>query len=206
MLEIGVVARDLGVTPSTLRTWERRYRLVVPHRGVHGERLYDPDQLVQLRRVLCLVREGHRAGAAHRAAGSTEPFRSSRIELRPSSEAPLQARRSIDELLDGDRDERFAFFLKLVVGELVTNAVTHGSKHNPIRIESKLFENAAEIRVENTGRRLSIKKLRTRRRHAGRGLEIIDALADAITIDTGPAGTKITARIPRNPPTPRPVD
>jgi anti-sigma regulatory factor (Ser/Thr protein kinase) len=85
------------------------------------------------------------------------------------------------------------------VSELVANAVTHGSKQGLIRIESKVFESYAEIRVENTGKRLSIRKLRARRRHGGRGLEIIDALADAITIETGPAFTKITARIPRNP-------
>lgn len=200
MLEIGVVARELGVTPSTLRTWERRYQLVVPHRGVRGQRLYDSDQVVQLRRVLSLVRDGHRAGIAHRTAVSTGAvYPSTHHELRPSPEAPRQAREIIDELLDGDRDPRFAFFLKLVVSELVTNAVTHGSARGLIRIDSKLFEDAAEIRVENTDSRLSIRKLRTKRRHGGRGLEIIDALADAITIETGPVDTAVTARIPRNP-------
>src|SRR6476469_2538626 len=74
--EIGAVARELGVAPSTLRTWERRYRLVVPHRGDHGQRLYDSDQVLPLHRVLAQLRRGARstscsAIAEGRASAST---------------------------------------------------------------------------------------------------------------------------------------
>jgi hypothetical protein len=37
--------------------------------------------------------------------------------------------------------------------------------------------------------------LRRRRREGGRGLDIVDALADAWSIDTGPLGTTITIRL-----------
>ena len=63
----------------------------------------------------------------------------------------------------------------------------------------QLFRDWAELRVQNGGGRLSIKSLRTRRRHGERGLEIVDALADAWSIDTGPLGTKITVRLPVQP-------
>ena len=194
-LEIGAVARELGVAPSTLRTWERRYRLVVPRRGEHGQRLYDSDQIVVLRRVLDDVRGGKRARAAHDRAGFTPPLRVARAEFAPSPEAPLLAREAIDALLEGFDNARFAFHLRLVASELVKNAVLYGSAREPIRMEMTLFRDSAELRVQNGGGKLSMKNLRTRGRQGGRGLEIVDALADRWSIDTGPLGTRIIVRL-----------
>jgi len=196
--EIGAVARELGVSPSTLRTWERRYHLVEPHRGDHGQRLYDSEQIVTLRRVLAQRRRGARARAAHDLAVVPSPVRTSRARFEPQVGAPALARRLIDELL-GDCDPRFAFYLRLVASELVKNAVLYGSDHDPIRMETKVFPDWAEVRVQNSGGRLSMRKLRNRRREGGRGLEIVDALADAWSIETGPLGTKITVRLPTGP-------
>ena len=197
--EIGVVARELGIAPSTLRTWERRYRLVVPHRGDHGQRLYDSEQIVTLRRVLAQVRRGARARAAHDLAVQPSPIRSARARFEPSSAAPGLARRAVDELLGEGEDTRFAFYLRLVASELVKNAVLYGSDREPIRLDAKLFPEWVELLVQNGGVRLSMGKLRTRRREGGRGLEIVDALADAWSIDTGPLGTKIAVRLPISP-------
>jgi len=197
--EIGVVARELGVAPSTLRTWERRYRLVVPHRGEQGQRLYDSEQIVTLRRVLAQLRRGARARAAHDLAVVPGPIRSGRARFEPTPRAPALARRAVDELIGDSDDTRFAFYLRLVASELVKNAVLYGSDREPIRMETKLFPKWAELRVQNGGVRLSMRKLRTRRREGGRGLEIVDALADAWSIDTGPRGTKITVRLPTAP-------
>jgi hypothetical protein len=41
--------------------------------------------------------------------------------------------------------------------------------------------------------------LRSRHGDGGRGLEIIDALADAWSVDTGPTGTTFTVRLPLDP-------
>jgi hypothetical protein len=38
--------------------------------------------------------------------------------------------------------------------------------------------------------------MRERRAKGGRGLDIVDELADAWSIDTGPAGTKVTVHLP----------
>ena len=99
-------------------------------------------------------------------------------------------------MLGDDRETRFGFYLRLVASELVKNAVLYGSDRESIRMETKLFPDWAELRVQNSGGRFSMRKLRTRRREGGRGLEIVDALADAWSIDTGPLGTKITVRLP----------
>lgn len=49
---IRVVAQRTGLTPATLRAWERRYQVVEPHRSEGGQRLYsdqDVERLVRLR-------------------------------------------------------------------------------------------------------------------------------------------------------------
>jgi DNA-binding transcriptional MerR regulator len=194
-VEIGTVARELGVTPSTLRTWERRYNLVVPHRGARGQRLYDSDQIVVLRRVLAQVRRGVRARSAHDTAVAPRATRTARLRLHPDREAPQLARAAVDELVAGCGHDRFGFYLRLVASELVKNAVLYGSPREPIRLEMSLFPNAAELRVQNAGGRLRMKSLRTRRQEGGRGLEIVDALAESWTIDTGPLGTRVSVRL-----------
>jgi DNA-binding transcriptional MerR regulator len=200
LLEIGAVARELGIAPSTLRTWERRYRVVVPQRGRRGQRLYDPEQVATLRRVLAQVRRGARASAAHELAVIPSPLGTASARIQPSMQAPLKARQTVDGLLGELDDPRFAFYLRLVASELVKNAFLHGSSRHPIRMDAKLFHDAAELRVQNGGGRLTLRMLRRRRRDGGRGLDIVDALADAWSIDTGPLGTTITVRLSR--PTP----
>jgi len=195
LIEIGAVARELGIAPGTLRTWERRYRLVVPQRGPSGHRLYDRDQVELLRRIQTQIRRGARAGAAHNAAFVTVPLASTRVELPPTAEAPRLARRAIDALENGNWSARFGFMLRLVVGELVSNAVVHGRPREPIVVDVDLFERHAEVRVHNTGRPLSLKSLRERRSRPGWGLQIVDVVAQGWTIDSGPFETTVTVRL-----------
>jgi hypothetical protein len=195
LLEIGTVARELGVAPSTLRTWERRYGLVVPRRGRRGQRLYDPGQVVALRRVLSEIRRGTRAALAHDLALPQRPIRTVRLRLPPTTAAPESARRAVDGLAADLDDPRFAFFIRLVASELVKNAVIHGSARSAISMTARLFGDSAELEIANGGGRLSLRRLRARRREGGRGLDIVDELAEAWSIDTGPVGTKVTVRL-----------
>ena len=195
LYEIGTVARELGVAPSTLRTWERRYRLVVPHRGPSGQRLYDREQLRQLRVVIEQLRRGARAGAAHRSATLPSSLEAEHHELEAGPHAPARARAAVDVFAADLDDRRLAFFLRLVASELVTNAVVHGGGREAIDLDLELDEAGATVRVHSRGRRFSLKGLRERRRDSGRGLEIIEALADSWTIDTGPLGTTISAHL-----------
>jgi DNA-binding transcriptional MerR regulator len=194
VLEIGAVARELGVSPNTLRTWERRYGVVVPHRGEQGQRLYDPDQVGILRRVLALTRSGARAQSAHRTVAGAEPGRRLVLRIPPSVEAPLRARHAVDELIGSSSNARFAFNLRLVASELVSNAVRYGSGHQPIEIELVVSAGSCRLRVAG-GDRLRVTRLRRRRQSAGRGLEIVDALATSWTIETGPRGTTVTVEL-----------
>ena len=66
-------------------------------------------------------------------------------------------------------------------------------------METKLFPEWVDLRVQNSGGRLSMRKLRSRRVEGGRGLEIVDALAESWSIETGPLGTKISVRLPVSP-------
>ena len=56
----------LGVPVATIRTWEDRYRLVVPDRNASGHRLYRRGQVEQLRFVRARMTERASAADAHR--------------------------------------------------------------------------------------------------------------------------------------------
>lgn len=61
---IGVLAQILGVSDATLRKWEDRYPVVVPHRNSAGHRLYSKSQAQQLQFVCDQVATGQARGAA----------------------------------------------------------------------------------------------------------------------------------------------
>jgi DNA-binding transcriptional MerR regulator len=63
---IGALARVLGVSPATLRSWEDRYGLVVPERSAGSQRLYSRDHLDQLMFVREQMQQGLSAADAHR--------------------------------------------------------------------------------------------------------------------------------------------
>jgi DNA-binding transcriptional MerR regulator len=57
-LPIREVARRTGVNPVTLRAWERRYGLIVPQRTPKGHRLYSPDHLERIQKVITWLNRG----------------------------------------------------------------------------------------------------------------------------------------------------
>lgn len=57
-LPIREVSRRTGVNPVTLRAWERRYGLVVPHRTPKGHRLYSLEHLQRIEAVLTWLNRG----------------------------------------------------------------------------------------------------------------------------------------------------
>jgi transposase-like protein/anti-sigma regulatory factor (Ser/Thr protein kinase) len=187
-VEIGAVAREIGVSPSTLRSWERRYGLVNPRRGTHGQRLYGPDEVRLLREIQTQIRLGARAAAAHDRSSRA----SLHAELPPTTEAPRLARHAVDAVLGPTAEGEIAFFTRLVAAELVSNALLHGKPGESIVLEIDIEAGVRRIRVHNTGRPMTLKLLRTRDPAAGRGFEIIDALASWWSIESGPLGTTVT--------------
>ena len=63
---IGAVARLLGVTPATLRTWEDRYGVISPKRSQGGRRLYSRDEVDRLQFIKTKIEEGLQPADAHR--------------------------------------------------------------------------------------------------------------------------------------------
>ncbi len=63
-MTIGAVARAIGVSEETLRTWERRYGVLTPERTSGRQRRYSPSQIELLRSVVRQVNDGVRPAAA----------------------------------------------------------------------------------------------------------------------------------------------
>ena len=58
MYTIKQAARLTGVSEASLRAWERRYAVVVPHRNASGYRVYDEDALAAISSMRRLVDDG----------------------------------------------------------------------------------------------------------------------------------------------------
>jgi DNA-binding transcriptional MerR regulator len=183
VLSIGTVARMLGVSTVTLRTWEERYGLVVPQRSAGGQRLYSPQQVDQLRFVVEQVRAGTRAGEAHRLLGTGRSARGVPVfDLAPAATAPSEARRHIEEVLR-DADGQLLFDAKLIVSELVANAVRHGNPRGPIRLTLEPTEAGVRAVVEHEGTPFEWRQKSSVER--GRGLQLVASLSPrwGITFD-----------------------
>jgi DNA-binding transcriptional MerR regulator len=61
-LTIGSVARATGLSPDTLRVWQKRYGFPVPQRKPSGHRLYSSTDVRRLRRISEALARGHRPG------------------------------------------------------------------------------------------------------------------------------------------------
>ena len=97
LYSIGAVARMIGVSVSTLRTWEDRYGLVVAARSAGGQRRYSRDQLEQLQFVARRSSDGMSPGDAHRLLADRDAAEAVRARER-------RGRRSA--ILDPDRRAR----------------------------------------------------------------------------------------------------
>jgi anti-sigma regulatory factor (Ser/Thr protein kinase) len=120
------------------------------------------------------------------------------VALAPLPSSISAARRAVGMLLvDADPSDEFSFSLRLVVSELITNAVVHGSAGDEIRLDLTLHRDHAHVSIHNLGAGFELTKFRREGRNGGRGLEIVAALSERWGIDTGRTGTTMTARVPR---------
>ena len=70
MLTIKAVSAATGVSPVTLRAWERRYGLIRPQRTETGRRLYAQSDIERILRALALTRDGVAIGQVKEALDS----------------------------------------------------------------------------------------------------------------------------------------
>ncbi|MGZ5056957.1 MAG: MerR family transcriptional regulator [Methylobacter sp.] len=62
MYSVKAITTLTGLTPETLRAWERRYAGITPARSENGRRLYSPQELEKLTLLADLTRNGHSIG------------------------------------------------------------------------------------------------------------------------------------------------
>ena len=115
--------------------------------------------------------------------------------LNAAPTAPAEARRSLvplDRVIPSDRLED----LRIMVSELVTNSVVHSGLKlgEPISLLVKVLPERVRVEVADPGRRFPDLSKR-RRKHHGRGLMIVDRLADRWGTERG-RNTKVWAEIP----------
>lgn len=85
----GAVARQLGVAPETLRSWDRRYGVGPTRRSSGGHRRYAPEDVARLRAMCRLIAEGAApAEAARVAAAQAETEVSDGAETRAAFHPP----------------------------------------------------------------------------------------------------------------------
>ena len=60
--KIGAVSKLTGISPDTLRIWERRYAAVTPLRSAGGGRLYTAEDIARLKLIRRLVDQGDSIG------------------------------------------------------------------------------------------------------------------------------------------------
>lgn len=58
LMPIRDVARITGVNAVTLRAWERRYGLIIPHRTPKGHRLYSDEHVARIQAILTWLNRG----------------------------------------------------------------------------------------------------------------------------------------------------
>jgi DNA-binding transcriptional MerR regulator len=173
---IGSAARLLRVPVATIRTWEKRYGLVVPARSNGGQRLYTREQLDQLRFVVDRISEGMRPAEAYRLLQEGSALALD-VTLAATVRAPEAARRALDDFAP-DLGEEQRFNLRLLVSELVANAVRHagGDTEATLRLTARVGAERIHVEVSDQGEGFD---WQTRpRSHGGRGLPLVAALAD----------------------------
>lgn len=108
-----------------------------------------------------------------------------RIDLSSGPEAPSLGLRALDAWLAG-QDEAFADRVRLAAGEVLGNAVAHGPGL-PIGLEWTLASDGGSLRILNGGEvspdAIADARLPAATATSGRGLYILDAVADGIAVD-----------------------
>jgi DNA-binding transcriptional MerR regulator len=100
-LRIGELSRRLGLSPETIRAWERRYSLLSPRRTAGGFRLYDDEDVARLRAMQTHIGSGLAAAEAARLV--LEPG----TEARPAGLAPSAGAAGDEAAALADALERF---------------------------------------------------------------------------------------------------
>lgn len=99
-LTVASVARKLGVSPSTLRTWERRYGMAPSARTLGSHRRYTAVDVARLQVMCHLMEQGISASdAAHQALAAEESELDVDVTCEATVPALVQAVNAADDVL-----------------------------------------------------------------------------------------------------------
>ena len=106
------------------------------------------------------------------------------LRLRPGPEAIPAARKALDGLA-GAVDRATWEDLRLLVTELVTNGVRHGSERGPVAVAVRVDDAKVRVEVTDTGRGFSPPAAPMPRGDGsgGWGLQLVDRVADRWGVD-----------------------
>jgi anti-sigma regulatory factor (Ser/Thr protein kinase) len=106
------------------------------------------------------------------------------LTLPPRPESVAEARRAVGELLDG-LDDRTQDGVRVIISELVTNALRHGPDR-PISLRLRRDGESIRGEVEDEGHgKVQIWRERDRGASGGYGLPIVDAMSDRWGVQDG---------------------
>ena len=118
------------------------------------------------------------------------------MQLRPSPEAAGEGRHALDRL-DGVLDHHKLGALRLLVTELLTNSVRHGTDGDDwITLEVEIYSNVVRVAVTDSGPGFdaSVAPTPHRDRPGGWGLCLVDNLADRWGVERD-HGTSVWAEV-----------
>ena len=109
------------------------------------------------------------------------------VRLPRQAQAPAQARRTIGEWLEGLVDRRSVEDIKLLVSELVTNAVRHPRRDGHIEVTLELSRARVRVEVSDPGDGFRRPRIGAPAPEAlgGRGLLIVDRVASRWGVTAG---------------------
>jgi anti-sigma regulatory factor (Ser/Thr protein kinase) len=122
------------------------------------------------------------------------------MQLKPGPQAAAEGRHALDRL-DGSIDDRKLDELRLLITELLTNSVRHGSQDNGwISLDVEIFANAVRAAVTDAGP--GFEPAREPQPHGDRpggwGLYLVDRLADRWGVDCGGKKTSVWFEVDRD--------
>jgi len=105
-----VVVKETGLTPATLRAWERRYHLFKPLRSQGGQRLYSEEEISLIKWLVARQKEGLSISRAVDLWRSEANQSSAQMQIpSPSQTVPALGEGMLDQLCQTWREACLAF-------------------------------------------------------------------------------------------------
>ncbi len=156
------VAAMLGISPTTLRTWDQRYGLGPSDRTAGGHRRYRDDEVEQLRRMVALTAQGVAPAEAARQSRQPAPAGPQRTRVELTADAVRSARRGFltaAERLDEPRVRKLA--VDLIAGHGVVASWQSVLAPFLIELGERVHQRGSGIEVEHLASAGLLHALRT---------------------------------------------